>query len=837
MREKSKMAPKAGKVQTLFAPPLTSPLLHIYDQIAAKGLYAILLLVPITFLPNTYWPFDIPKVTLIRILTIIVLCAYLSRTITSREWRIIRPPLVWPVIIYVAFYALSSVFSICPDLSLHSGEGRNFGLFSLVNIIVLYFLVINIMTERHQLMNCLNMLVISSSIVSIMGIFQYYGISVYVMSPTMAYRASSTFGNPDFLFSFLVLSLPVACAYVMEKRYFYLLPLGIITFALVLSAPPLIGTIGDLLLSLAILAILIVIVYLPGKYRLRFCLITTPLVAIVICLIVVSNVGSMRDTADDFITSHIGGKDSDRTGLANIAMDSFKDYPILGSGPNTFRNTFTKHAPLEYAQARPERREDKVHNSFVEALTTTGIIGLLSYLLVLGALAWHFLRWLWRHQGNREFAIIASILVGGILYIGQSILIFHTTTPYTFFWILMALGIGITTIDSPRIKRIPLRISRTFSSYIVIMLLGVSGFGIYPSLHPLIANIHYFEATKLTNEAKQLQKFSPADANLKYQEALNKYQSAINWFGSENHYRWSYSIALLQAAADSQDINVQKQNCSKIEDLTNESLEMEPESAMLYYNRGIFEFNCGASMEDVLEDINKSIEMYPTGYMIYQLRAELHTRQGNLEKAIADDEMSLLIKPGQIDNLIRLGKNYITLGDQYNEDSNPDTIPEEQYQAAISTLKEASDLAIKANNIQQLFNLGRDFTALGDRYKWDNNAETDPQEPYQEAIGMFQKLAEINPNDATSYYSLGMTYEKAGSLEKAKESYTITAGMLEEYISANPDSVDGHFMLGFCYEGIDNLEKAKEEYQAVLDLDPDHQEAQEGLERLGEGKN
>ena len=235
--------------------------------------------------------------------------------------------------------------------------------------------------------------------------------------------------------------------------------------------------------------------------------------------------------------------------------------------------------------------------------------------------------------------------------------------------------------------------------------------------------------------------------------------------------------------------------------------------------------------------------MYPTGYMLYRFRAELHTRLGNPEQAIADDEMALLIKAkrskGQDDlmAMIRLERNYILLGDQYSEDNDSDTIPQEQYEAAISIIKEVRPSMLESGDTQQLIKLGRDYIFLGNKYEDDSDPNTDPHELYQEAIDTFQKTTEINPNEATAFYYLGITYEKAGDMEKARENYAITIDMLEEYISVNPDSVDGHFMLGFSYEGAGDLQKAKEEYQTVLDLNPDHQEAQEGMSRLGGGES
>ncbi len=828
-----------------------SSLQRILDQTAEKAIYAIILLVPVTFLPNAYWPFDISKITLLRILTIIALCAYLSGAAYSRQLRIVRPPVVWPVILYVAVYALASIFSISVELSLYSGEGRNFGLLSLVNMVVLYFLVINVLVNRAKLINGLRLLVASCSIIALLGIFQFYEISVQVMKPMMGYRTSSTFGNPDFLFSFLTLGLPVVCAYIVERRWFYLFPLFLILFGIILSVPPMFGTAGDLFLSLLAAGVVLAILI---AYRLmnrrRWALCTSGLASsfiLVMCLLIVFNVGSVRDHADEYVISHFGGPGSDRDQLASFAMEAFTDYPVLGSGPNTFRNTFTEYATLKYAQERPERREDKVHNSFAEAAATTGILGLITYVLMYGALFWYFLRWLRRNRGNREWVFVASILIAGIIYAGQSAIIFHTTTPYTFFWILMGIGMGLTMVESPPIKTIPIKISKSFSSYLMIALVVLSSFGIFLALKPLVANIYYYQGIQAQNTALHyINLYQRDSASLTDQQkgiyldtfqdsmstAISSYDKTLGWFSNEDRYRWSYAQALYYAGVYSPDPEAKERNCALIMELIDESIDMEPESAMLYYNRGLFKVQCFNDIDGGLEDLNKCIDMYPTGYMAYRLRAELYTEMGDLEQAVPDDEMALLIKPGDKEATLRLISNCLSLGKEYSRDDDPNTDPQKYYEKASEHANKASETIAGTMNVNQLMRLGNAFIIVGERYADDDKPDTDPMPQYESAISSLEKAVEKNPNEAGARYYLAIAYQGAGYTEQALSEYQQAIDMIEEYLRSSPGDALAHYMLGSAYERTGNTDEAIEHYQEALDINPDYHEARQALERL-----
>lgn len=78
-----------------------------------------------------------------------------------------------------------------------------------------------------------------------------------------------------------------------------------------------------------------------------------------------------------------------------IAIDGFRERPILGWGPENFSYTFDKHYnPKHYSiTAGFGAWYDRAHNIFLDYLNQAGILGLLSFLGVFAAFYWQFFRW------------------------------------------------------------------------------------------------------------------------------------------------------------------------------------------------------------------------------------------------------------------------------------------------------------------------------------------------------------------------------------------------------------------------------------------------------------
>jgi tetratricopeptide (TPR) repeat protein len=73
------------------------------------------------------------------------------------------------------------------------------------------------------------------------------------------------------------------------------------------------------------------------------------------------------------------------------AWEIFKNYPVLGSGVESFAYSFYQYRPLELLKTTEwDFLYNKAHNEYVNILATTGIFGLAVYLILLGSVAWIF---------------------------------------------------------------------------------------------------------------------------------------------------------------------------------------------------------------------------------------------------------------------------------------------------------------------------------------------------------------------------------------------------------------------------------------------------------------
>lgn len=78
------------------------------------------------------------------------------------------------------------------------------------------------------------------------------------------------------------------------------------------------------------------------------------------------------------------GKDIARVEMVKIAWRGFAERPVLGQGLNTYDEIFAKYRTERLVKAtRPGYRQHHAHNDILEMLCSTGILGLLAYLILL----------------------------------------------------------------------------------------------------------------------------------------------------------------------------------------------------------------------------------------------------------------------------------------------------------------------------------------------------------------------------------------------------------------------------------------------------------------------
>lgn len=96
---------------------------------------------------------------------------------------------------------------------------------------------------------------------------------------------------------------------------------------------------------------------------------------------------------------------------------------------------------------------------------------------------------------------------------------------------------------------------------------------------------------------------------------------------------------------------------------------------------------------------------------------------------------------------------------------------------------------------------------------------------YDRALKHADRCIELEPDNEAGYANKGVILVAQEQFEKAKE-------VLVKACELNPESYIAHYFLGFCYEKLGNKKAAEREYKDTLKINPKHQGAKDGLERL-----
>lgn len=605
---------------------ITIKLLGITAEVA---IYVVVGLIPLAVVPvgkQILW--ETPKVALLNILTMVAVAGWLSKALFSRSFEVRRPPLAVPILVYLAVYALASVLSISPVLSIFGIVDRSMGLINMANLVLLYFLVFNILTTRKQQIACLTVILASATLVAVLGVLQYSGVGVFGLSATRGQRVDSTLGNADYATPVLLLAIPVAAALAVKIRRAYalcLLPL----LAALLFTLPITGLTGDW------------VVTNPRGER----------------AVETSDEGSAPAT----LAKVAIGRVQLRQGLWEAGLKAAVAHPVLGTGPNTYRDMFTLYEPLYYARMLPDYREDKAHNEFIEVAQSTGMVGLATYLWLLGAIGWFLARWIVRNRHNPDVHLVGAIAVGLAGYTTYTVMVFHTIAAYTLFWILLGVGGGLCFADSPR--PITLRLPPFVSTGAVIGIWTGVALLALPALRPVFADMSYAKGRGVHFVDMK----SAA-------EAADWYRRAAYWDPYEHSYLRTagYALTNLRTSRGRDGGNVP----GRIEAASylDRAVAQEPYSAVIYYDRALVYWRSGRSTPEVLADLDTAIRLYPFYVSAYTLRADIEGSRGNFELAVASRQKALDVLPDDTNIMVQMGNDYLQARD---------------YDRAISTFKKA----------------------------------------------------------------------------------------------------------------------------------------------------
>ena len=244
--------------------------------------------------------------------------------------------------------------------------------------------------------------------------------SVLVLGAAVSYYLAPVYNHPDFAFSFRENGILIA----------------LLAFAALLS-------LGGWLLRK--------IDFTINPKSLRRVLLAVLILAMVLGVIYIYNSDAQSGFVYEF-SQVMHGNFQDEFGSNRIRIwkrcfELFKEYPLLGSGPDTgvmrFNIVFERFSPIMQRTLRTG--VDSAHNEYLNLLITVGIIGLVPFLIAITAVL---------IKKKKPIRHICTIAVLG--YAVQAFFLFSISITAPYFWFFMGLA------DKTRIKR-KIRINKTTS--------------------------------------------------------------------------------------------------------------------------------------------------------------------------------------------------------------------------------------------------------------------------------------------------------------------------------------------------------------------------------------
>lgn len=381
--------------------------------------------------------FPLGRDIILRMLVEALFFFYLLLLYFDSSFRPRTSPLLFALLGFLVVSGLATLFSSQPLFSLFGNPFRGHGFISQVHLFFFFLLLVSIFEEKDLWDILLWVAVSVSLVVSSISV-------VEVLSGS--WRVQSTLNNPNFFAAYLLLTCFITLLLLFRqedpfllkgkgkgKKLFLILVFvlqffgivhsrsrgawlgfgaGLGAFVLFYLAPRLLDTrrkrVAAVGLGLLILGAGAFFSRQKGLFSLLWKAITAPIPEIE------GRGRSIRQRAESYRTALLG----------------IRERPVLGWGPENFVVAFDRfYSGVLESTHYPWF--DKVHNVFLEVGVTTGLLGLLSYLLL-----WFFaFRPLFFSEGER--ALKAGLFATFVAYLTQNMFNIDTTTSFVYihlFW-------------------------------------------------------------------------------------------------------------------------------------------------------------------------------------------------------------------------------------------------------------------------------------------------------------------------------------------------------------------------------------------------------------------
>ena len=462
---------------------------------------------PLLVVPSSFiFPFIVPKILMFRSLVEVIIALYVLLLVIN--WQEYRPKssfLMWAVLAFFISFTISTFFGTDSYHSFWDNHERMLGLFTIFHYIAYFFICSQVFRTWSEWRKALQIFLLAGSLVMSVGAIQK-------INPTFllngnSYRIIATLGNAIYVGGYGLFLFSVALLLLLKEsavgwRIVYGIGglLGLLGMFGSSTRGTLIGFVFAFGLSVAAYAIV-----LKERKKLRIYLFGAMVLAAVLLGVAYINRNSQfiqkYPTFVHLLNISSADFDSARFVAWGVAIEAWKQYPIIGWGPNNFFYAFNAHYnphSLDYGYG--ETWFDNAHNIILNTMAVQGIVGLISYLAIFVTAIYVLISAYRSKSVDKHIMIIGSAFL--IAHLVQNVTVFENPTSYLYFMFWLAMIGRLSRAPAAITDKIKQTISPNhelggglFSGVLLVTALVIFVFNIQPAR----ANMKALEALQFIN--------------------------------------------------------------------------------------------------------------------------------------------------------------------------------------------------------------------------------------------------------------------------------------------------------------------------------------------------
>lgn len=382
----------------------------------AYAVLAVPLLFSVYFTPSHI----APQTFAMRLLVEAMLFAYIALALSNNAYLPKFSALSWSMVAFACIYIVAGIFGLNPAQSFFSDLDWHWGFLTVAHLLAFFFILRGVMRGREAWRRLFAVSISASALAALYGVWQFF------FTPEIG-RIYSTIGNPAALSSYVLLNAVIAAwlafesVSLKEKIFFGGIAL------LNVSVTVMTGTRATALALIAALGVFLVgyLLFWKKESKKGKAVLSGGIIALVIALALIYGFRDSSFVKNNETLSRLtnisasAGTSKTRLFAWQAAWESFKEYPVLGVGPENFSIAFNRHFdPGFYAYEKVETEFMRAHNIFLEMLATAGIAGFGAYLAIFISFFVLIVRGVRQkifdgHFGIMGFAFVAAYFVQG----------------------------------------------------------------------------------------------------------------------------------------------------------------------------------------------------------------------------------------------------------------------------------------------------------------------------------------------------------------------------------------------------------------------------------------